>query len=83
MVLSIKNAEADQLARELANMTGESMTEAVLVALRERVDRERNRRGPSKAEKLRILAEEIAALPVLDQRTSDEIIGYDERGLPS
>jgi antitoxin VapB len=83
MALSIKNPEADQLARELAALTGESMTEAVLVALRERVDRERLRRGPSKAEKLRILAQEIAALPVLDHRSPEEIIGYDERGLPT
>lgn len=83
VALSIKNPEADQLARELAALTGESMTEAVVVALRERVERQRTLRGPSKAEKLRILGEEIAALPVLDDRTPDEIIGYDERGLPA
>ena len=83
MALSIKNPEADHLARELAALTGESMTEAILVALRERVERERVRRGPSTSEKLRVLAEEIAALPVLDPRTPDEIIGYDERGLPA
>ncbi len=83
MVLSIKNVEADRLARELAALTGESVTEAVLVALRERVDRERDRRGPSRAEKLRILAQEIAALPVRDRRTPEEIIGYDEHGLPT
>ncbi len=83
MALSIKSPEADRLARELAALTGESMTEAVLVALRERVEREHVRRGPSKAEKLRVLAEEIAALPILDQRSAEDIIGYDEHGIPS
>lgn len=83
MALSIKNPEADRLVRELTAMTGESMTEAIVTALRERIENERERRGPSRAEKLRILAEEIALLPVLDDRTPDEIIGYDERGLPA
>ena len=83
MALSIKNPEADQLARELAALTGESMTEAIVVALRERVERERARRGPTRAEKLRMLAEEIALLPVLDPRTPDEILGYDAQGLPA
>lgn len=71
------------MARELAAITGESMTEAIVIALRERVDRERNRRGPSKAEKLQRLIDEIKLLPVLDNRTPDEIIGYDENGLPA
>ncbi|MBA3742316.1 type II toxin-antitoxin system VapB family antitoxin [Sporichthya sp.] len=83
MAFSIKSPEADRLARELAALTGESMTEAVLVALRERVEREHVRRGPSKAEKLRVLAEEIAALPILDHRSAEDIVGYDEHGIPS
>ncbi len=44
MALSIKTAEADELARSLARLTGESMTEAVTIALRERLVRERTRR---------------------------------------
>ena len=44
MALSIKTAEADELARSLARLTGESMTEAVTTALRERLARERARR---------------------------------------
>lgn len=83
MVLSIKNEEADRLARELAAVTGESLTDAVIEALRERIQRERGRAGLSKAEKLRRLVAEIQALPVLDDRTADEIIGYDENGLPT
>lgn len=44
MALSIKTAEADELARSLARLTGESLTEAVTNALRERLARERARR---------------------------------------
>jgi antitoxin VapB len=47
MALSIKSDEADQLARELAAETGETLTEAVVIALRERLDREHARRGAS------------------------------------
>jgi antitoxin VapB len=48
MALSIKTEEADTLARRLARMTGETMTEAVTVALRERLSREEARRAASK-----------------------------------
>ena len=44
MALSIKTAEADDLARSLARLTGENMTQAVTVALRERLARERAKR---------------------------------------
>jgi antitoxin VapB len=45
VALSIKTPEADQLARSLARLTGETMTEAVTAALRERLERERARRA--------------------------------------
>ncbi len=45
MALSIKTADADLLARRLAHLTGETMTEAVTTALRERLDRENARRA--------------------------------------
>jgi len=83
MALSIKNDEADRLARELARTTGESLTDAVVVALRERLERERRRRVPGVAERLRRLAMEAAALPVQDPRSADALVGYDERGLPA
>lgn len=81
MPLSVKNEEADRLARELAATTGESITEAVLVAIRERLDRERSHRRVSA--RLARLADEIALYPVADDRTADEILGYDDRGIPS
>lgn len=83
MALSIKNQEADRLARELAETTGESLTEAVIRALRERLRRERGRvRGPRLKDELRAIRERCAALPVLDERAPDDVIGYDDSGLP-
>ncbi len=81
--LNIKDAEAYRLASELAEMMGESLTEAVRVSLRERLERERRRRpDPVLVEKMLEISDRCAARPVLDSRSDDEIIGYDERGLP-
>lgn len=82
MALSIKNPEADHLARELAATTGETLTDAVLAALRERLERERHHQRPGIAHRLRQLAEDTSSVPILDRRHPDEIIGYDEHGLP-
>ncbi len=82
MALSIKSEEADRLARELAIETGESLTEAVVVALRERLARQHSRRGPSLGVRLRRLQADVAALPVLDPRPAEDIIGYDADGIP-
>jgi len=84
MALSLKDPETDRLAREVARLTGESLTEAVRKALAERLDRERLRRGkPRKriAERLKEIAQHCAALPDYDTRSPDEIIGYDENGM--
>ena len=83
MALSIKDPEADRLAREVARLTGETLTEAVTESLRERLERVRHRRaGPSLAAELDEIALRCAALPMRDARTAEEIIGYDESGLP-
>ena len=84
MALSLKDPETDRLAREVAKLTGESLTEAVRKSLAERLERERLRRGkPAKGlvEELNEIAKHCAALPDLDTRSADEIIGYDENGL--
>ena len=83
MALSLKDPEVDRLAREVAARTGETLTAAVAVALRERLARlkGRRRRRPLRDE-LREIARRCAALPTLDDRSADEIVGYNERGLP-
>ena len=83
MALSIKDPEADRLARALARTTGETLTAAVVQALRERLNRVRRGRAKRRlADELDEIALHCAALPVRDQRSADEIVGYDEQGLP-
>jgi antitoxin VapB len=84
MALNIRNPEADRLATELAALSGESKTEAVIRALEDRIDRvRRERSGKSLAEEIMEIGRRCAALPVYDDRTADEILGYDENGLPT
>ncbi|MFZ1425283.1 MAG: type II toxin-antitoxin system VapB family antitoxin [Geminicoccaceae bacterium] len=83
MALNIKSAEADRLVRELVALTGESITEAVTRAVELRLERERQERKSSRdmlRAKLRRIADEAAQLPILDGRSSDELLGYNERG---
>jgi len=82
MALRIDNPEADTLARELASRTGESITQAIIIALRKRLERERHRDTRQLAEELVCIGAECAALPVLDNRTPEEILGYGTDGLP-
>jgi antitoxin VapB len=84
MALNIKDRETDSLVRELAALTGEPITDAVKIAVRERLERERRLR-PGKASVAEVLAiaAKIAAKPVVDPRSPDEILGYDEHGLPT
>ena len=83
MPLSIKDNEADRLAREITRLTGESITEAVKVSLRERlVHLEAAKPSGQLADQLDDIALAIAALPVLDERSPEALIGYDEEGLP-
>jgi antitoxin VapB len=85
MSLNIKSEEAHQLTRELARLTGESLTEAVTTAVRERL--ERLRRTPdharSRAQLLLAIGRDTAPRLTAASRTLDhgELL-YDERGLP-
>jgi antitoxin VapB len=84
MSLNIKDPQADSVVRELARVTGETITQAVTVAARERLERMRAGRPTRRlAEELDEIALRCAALPLLDGRPEAEILGYDERGLPS
>ncbi len=83
MPISIKSMEAERLAREIAAKTGESLTGAIQTALEERLERLRNqRRSQILANQLKEILRRVDQLPVLDSRTADEILGYDEHGLP-
>lgn len=83
MALNIRNPETGRLAEALAQLTGETKTEAVTRALRDRLDRvRRERTGRRLADELDEIALHCAALPVRDARPADEILGCDERGLP-
>ncbi len=79
MVLSIKSERADQLARDLAALTGESITVAVEASLEARLEVERRRR---RGLGLGDIVERFRRLPVLDERDPDDVIGYDDHGLP-
>ena len=83
MPLSIRNSEVERLARALSRLTGEGLTQTILQALRERYQRVRAAREQKRLmEDLTAIARRSAALPELDRRSPDEIIGYDEHGLP-
>ncbi len=83
MALNIRNRETEQLANTLAELTGETKTQAVTRALHDRLEKERRRRsGRSSANELDEIAVHCSSLPVLDDRSQDEILGYDDSGIP-
>ena len=82
-MLNIKNPEADSLARELAQKTGQSITNVVVLALREKLLRLKGRGSASELkEDLLSIGQRCAALPNRDLRSAEDILGYDEQGLP-
>jgi antitoxin VapB len=84
MALSIKDEETDRLVRLLAGATGETITEAVANAVRERLDRvSGTRRSIDLVKEISSITARCSALPVLDDRAPDEILGYDAHGLPT
>ncbi len=82
MAFSIKNPKTDRIARQLAAITGESLTEAVDRALRERFSRHQPGARRGAGSELARIAKRLAKLPVRDPRSADEILGYDDAGLP-
>lgn len=83
MALNIRNTDAERLAAEVARRTGETKTQAVIMALQERLVRiRRERRGTRLADELTEIARQCAELPVRDARSAEAILAYDEDGLP-
>ncbi len=70
-----------ELARQVAAETGESLTEAIIHSLEERLERLKARRAaPDLAETLIAIGRRCSSLPDLDTREADVILGYDETG---
>jgi antitoxin VapB len=84
MPLNIKDERTYDLVRRLSAVTGETLTEAVRIAVQERLKRMESRRhgGRRLADRLDEIARHCASLPVLRQRTEDDILGFDRRGMP-
>lgn len=81
MALSIKNSKAEELAKEVAKETGETMTQAIIISLEEKLERVRGKRkSKDLVEEIMAISKRISALPDLDPRTPDEILGYNEKG---
>ena len=84
MPISIKNNQTELLARKLADLTGETLTEAVRAAVSERYDRLRQARsGRSLADEINAIALRCAKRPVISKLSADEILGYDDSGVPT
>ena len=84
MPLNIKDPATEKAVRELAALTGETVTAAVHRAAEERLQRvRRDRTARSLAEQILEIGRRCASLPDRDPRSADEILGYDEHGLPS
>ena len=81
MALTINHPDANILAQELINYTGETLIQAVLNALRERIKREKEKKNISLKDELLEIGKQCAALPILDNRCSEEILGYNENGV--
>jgi antitoxin VapB len=82
MALNIKDPEADRLARQVARLTGETITRTVITALQEKLAKEERR-----TQDIEVLVDEalaigrsVKALPTLDRRSDEAILGFDDMG---
>jgi len=83
MPLSIRNPRAEQLAREVATLSKENLTQAIIHALEERLERLQGRRTSiDVAEEIMKISRRCSSLPDQDTRTADEILGYNQIGIP-
>lgn len=82
MGISIKNSEVEAAVRKLATQRGVDLTEAIRFAVFRELERG-GREPETRLRRMRAAADRIAALPLRDRRTDEEILGYDETGLPS
>lgn len=77
MAINIKNKKAEILANQLADKTGETITDAVIHALEDRLERvEGSRTTPDLVNKIMAITGRCSALPLQDNRSPEEILGY-------
>ena len=82
MALKLKSAKAGALARKLATATGEDIETAVERAIEERLARTPHPHPTREHSDIDAIFDRLAQMPILDVRTPEEIIGYDENGVP-
>jgi hypothetical protein len=80
MQVLIDDPEFDQAVKELAAATGEPEDVLLKVAVKERLDRVNHRKGKELLERILPILDRVAAMPELDPRPADEMIGYNEHG---
>ena len=82
MALSIRNSRAEQLAREVAAVSGENLTQAIIHALEERLERSHGRRTTTNTvQEIMAISQRCSSLPEQDHRSTDEILGYNQIGI--
>jgi antitoxin VapB len=77
--LYVKNPAAHRLAEQVSKRLGVTLTDAVISALEDKLQRTAR---PLDRAKIDALCARMDALPDIDTRTPDEILGYDEFGIP-
>lgn len=82
VAINIKDAETDAKARELAAITGESITVAIRKAVEQRLRRESMRQRSGAADRILAIADRLSNRPRLSTERAEQILGYDEDGLP-
>lgn len=83
MALSIRNVRAEQLARKVATESGENITQAIIHALEDRLERLRGRRTTTNtAQEIMAISRRCSTLPDQDQRSPEDILDYNKIGVP-
>ena len=81
-MITIEDSETEKLARQISKETGESITDAIINSLRECLERLRGRTAKRLFVEVEDILRRVDALPSSDERTDDEILGYDSQGTP-
>ena len=82
MPISIRNEKTENLAREVAHLTGENLTQTITHSLEEKLNRLKGRKTTiDLKQEIMLISERCKSLPDIDPRTPDEILGYDQDGI--